>query len=90
MDDVEYNYRVTIIKDISHIHFLSLTILNLKGNQLESIEGIACISMAHLEQLYLGIYTNSIGRNHITSVGTIRKAVWPALRLLGLSLESLM
>ena len=79
MDNVEYNHRATIVKEIAHIHFTALTILWLSGNRIESVEGLARVHMAHIQSVELGTYTDNIDDNNITSVGVIRKAAWPRL-----------
>ena len=68
-----------MVKEIAHIHFTDLTHLDLGGNRIESIEALARVQMAHIEFMVLGTYTDSIASNNITSVGVIRKAVWPRL-----------
>jgi hypothetical protein len=79
MDNVEYNHRAAIVKEIAHIHFIALTHLNVAGNMIESIMGMARVQMPHIERVNLCTYTDNIDNNNITSVGVIRKAAWPRL-----------
>ena len=48
MDNVEYNHRVTLVKEIAHIRFTALTTLWLSDNRIESVEGLARVHMAHI------------------------------------------
>ena len=79
MGNVEKNNRATLVKEIAHIHFTALTYLQLGGNRIESVEGLARVHMPHIQSVSLGTYTDNIGGNNITSVGVIRKAAWPRL-----------
>jgi hypothetical protein len=79
MDNVDNNERATLVKEIAHIHFTALTILNVGGNRIESVEGLARVQMPHIECVGLRTYTDNIENNNITSVGVIRKAAWPRL-----------
>ena len=79
MDNVDNNDRATLVKEIAHIHFTTLTTLWLFGNRIESVEGLARVHMTHIQSVFLGTYTDNIGDNNITSVGVIRKAAWPRL-----------
>jgi hypothetical protein len=87
MDNVGYNRRGTVAKEIAHIHFTTLTSLNLEGSNIESIEGLARVCMPHIQALNLGTYDDNREQNSITSVGVIRKAAWPDLQSLNLSKE---
>jgi hypothetical protein len=87
MDNVENNYRATIVREIAHIHFTALTKLQLGGNKIESIEGLTRVHMAQIQIVSLCTYTASIGNNSITSVGVIRKAAWPGLTILDIGKE---
>ena len=79
MDNVDYTRRATIVKEIAHIHFTALTILQLGGNRIESAEGLARVKMAHIKIVGLCTYIDNKGSNNIISVGVIRKAAWPDL-----------
>jgi hypothetical protein len=79
MDNEDDNDRAIMVKEIAHIHFTALTWLQLTGNKIESIEGLARVQMAHIEMLSLGTHTNNTGNNSITSVGVMRKAAWTTL-----------
>ena len=70
MDNVDNNYRATLVKEIAHIHFTALTGLWLGGNRIESVEGLARVDMPHIQSVNLGTYTDNIGDNNITSVGS--------------------
>jgi hypothetical protein len=48
MHNVDDNERATIVKEIAHIHFTVLTNLDLAGNRIESIEGLARVQMARI------------------------------------------
>ena len=47
------NQHPTILKDILHIKFPGLKLLNLGNNSIASIEGINLLMMPALEKLYL-------------------------------------
>ena len=47
------NHHPTILKEIRHIKFPSLKLLNLGKNSIASIEGIESLIMPQLEELYL-------------------------------------
>ena len=79
IDDVGKNNRVTVVKEIAHIHFTALTNIFLVHNKIESIEGLARVQMAHVKCLSFGTYGDNIAENNIISVAVIRKAAWPAL-----------
>ena len=79
MDNVDLNFRATIVKEIAHLHFTALTTLWLFGNRIESVEGLARVHMARIKTVSLCKYNDSIDFNKITSVGVIRKAAWPRL-----------
>jgi hypothetical protein len=79
MGNVGDNQRATIVKEIAHIHFTTLTILELDGNNIESIAGLVRVQMAYIKRVHLCTYDDNIEDNNITSVGVIRKAVWPSL-----------
>jgi hypothetical protein len=79
MGNVGENERATIVKDIAHIHFTTLTVLVLDGNNIESVAGLVRLQMAYIEIVGLGTYYNNVDNNNITSVGVIRKAAWPSL-----------
>jgi hypothetical protein len=68
-----------MVKEIAHIHFTALTHLWLRGNRIESVEGLVRVHMVHIKFVDIGTYTDNIGSNNITSVGVIRKAAWPRL-----------
>ena len=68
-----------MVKEIAHIHFTALTLLQLGGNRIESVEGLTRVHMAHIKDLLLCKYSDNIDSNKITSVGVIRKAAWPSL-----------
>jgi hypothetical protein len=87
MDNVEYNHRATIMKEIAHIHFTALTNLYLGSNRIESVEGLARVQMPHIELVVLSTYTVNMEINKITSVGVVRKAAWPHLHNLSSSKE---
>lgn len=74
-----------MVKEIAHIQFYTLTILNLWGNQIKSIEVLPSTHMPLLEQLYLCTFFDEEDDNMITSVRVMRKAIWPALQTLDLS-----
>jgi hypothetical protein len=52
-DNVDENQRPTIVKELEHIHLLSLNVLFLWGNQIQSIEGLARLHMPFVEELNL-------------------------------------
>ena len=79
MDNEGDNHRPTVVQEIAHIHFTTLARLNLINNDIESIEGLTRLQMPHIVSLYLGTHGDNIGTNNITSVGVMRKAVWPGL-----------
>jgi hypothetical protein len=79
IDNVGKNGRKTVVKEIGHIHFTALALLNLTSNNIDSIEGLARVQMVHIKVLELGANVGHIGSNNITSVGVIRKAAWPIL-----------
>ena len=87
LDNVAYNDRATLVKEIAHLHFTALTNLYLSGNRIESVEGLARVQMPHIVGVSLGTYTDNIDDNNITSVGVIRKAAWPRLKGLSISKE---
>jgi hypothetical protein len=58
MDNVEYNYRATLVKEIAQIHFTALTTLCLGDNGIESVEGLARVQMPHIESVALCTYTD--------------------------------
>ena len=43
--DIDNNKRPTIIKEIAHVHFSALTVLNLTSNNIDSIEGLCGVRM---------------------------------------------
>jgi hypothetical protein len=49
MGKVDHNNRATIVKEIAHIRFTALTRLQLGGNSIESVEGLAMVQMPHIE-----------------------------------------
>ena len=79
LDDVDDNHRVAIIKEIAHVRFPALTYLSLCSNHIESVERLCRVPMPRIQKLVLSTYADTIDLNSITSVGTIRKAAWPAL-----------
>ena len=79
MHDVDDNQRPTVVKDIAHIYFTALLILNLGGNWIESIEGLARVQMPYIQRLRLCAYGDNTGDNKISSVGVMKKAAWPTL-----------
>jgi hypothetical protein len=87
MDDVEYNFRSTLVQEIAHIDFTALTVLELGGNEIESVEGLARVHMPHIGIVGLSTYSDNIANNNITSVGVMRKAAWPGLASLGIGKE---
>jgi hypothetical protein len=87
MDNVDGYDRVTLLKEIAHIHFTALTVLYLSGNRIESIEGLARVQMPHIENMGLCTYPDNLVDNRITSVGVIRKAAWPRLSQLSIGKE---
>jgi hypothetical protein len=84
MHDADYNHRLTAIQEISHINFTALTMLNLTGNNLQSIEGLPNLHIPHIQLLFLCTHTDNIDNNNITSVRVMRKTAWPALECLGI------
>ena len=52
---LEFNQSITILKDIEHVGFPFMLKLFLRGNRIESIEGLCQISMPMLIDLWLGI-----------------------------------
>jgi hypothetical protein len=74
MHNVDDNNRAAMMKEISHIHFTALTILQLGGNRIESVEGLARVHMPHIKEISLSTYSDKLGNNNITSVGVIKKA----------------
>ena len=79
-----------MVKEIAHIHFAALTELVLGGNGIESVEGLARVRMAHIEEVSLCTDRGSIGNNNITSVEVMRKAAWPSLKTLIIGKEWIM
>jgi hypothetical protein len=77
VNDLGYNSRATVVKEISHIHFTALTELDLEQNLIKSIEGLVCVDMPHIKKLLFSNCFDSIDDNRITSVRVIRKAHWP-------------
>ena len=90
VDNVDYNHRATIVKEITHIHFTTLTVLELGCNRIQSVEGLARVNMAHIKAVGLCTYSDNIGNNNITSVGVMRKAAWPVLSWLDIRKEWIM
>ena len=74
---IEYNsgegYNEFIIKDIHHITFPSLRILNLGQNNLESIETFHRIEIPCLKSLYLCNYGVYKGKNNISTIRDLVK-----------------
>ena len=68
-----------MVKEMAHIHFALLTHLQLNGNTIESVEGLARVHMAHIKLVRLCTYSDNTASSSITSVGVIRKAAWPRL-----------
>jgi hypothetical protein len=60
MGNVEYNFRLTLVKEIAHIDFTALTELYLDGNRIESVERLARVHMAHIGIVGLGTYSDNI------------------------------
>jgi hypothetical protein len=87
MNNVVYNQKATIVKEITHIHFTALVGLYLGGNRIESVEGLSRVKMPHIEWVGLGTYTDNIDSNSITLVRVIRKAAWPSLQALSMGKE---
>ena len=85
MDNLGRNERATLVKEIAHIHFAALTLLDLGGNRIESIEGLACMQMAHMQMLLSRTYSGYKENNNISRVGVLGKAAWPALPRLDIS-----
>ena len=56
MDYADHNNRATIVKEIDHIHFTSLTYLQLSTNNIESIEGLPSVRMPQIKALNLSTY----------------------------------
>ena len=90
MDNVDDNHRATIIKEIAHIHFTALTHLFLRGNRIESVEGLTRVQIPRIKIMFLCKKSDNIDNNNITSVGVIRKAAWPCLLWLGIRKEWIM
>ena len=60
MDDVDFNCRATVVKEIIHINFTTLTFLDFDGNIIDSIEGLPPrVQMPHVKSIYL--YTQNKG-----------------------------
>ena len=50
---LEHSRRPSLLMEISHIRFLSLSALSLNGNLIPSIECLPCIHMPHMKVLIL-------------------------------------
>ena len=79
---IDENKRTPLLKDISHIHFTHLFYLGINGNQIDSIEGIAAISMLPIRQLFISNHADTTDDNNIRCVRVMRKAQWPSLFIL--------
>ena len=64
------NRHPTILKEIRHIQFASLKLLNLGNNRIASIEGIESLMMPQLEELYLCKNVITKGRTTSSASGT--------------------
>jgi hypothetical protein len=53
MQEVDFNSRTTVLNEVTHINFPALTVLNVGGNKMESIEGLAHVYMPHIQILSL-------------------------------------
>ena len=49
IDNVEYNHRATVMKEIANINFTALIELNLGGNQISSIEEVSHLQIPHIK-----------------------------------------
>jgi hypothetical protein len=49
---------VGLLKDISHIHFSAMVVIEMQSNNIESIEGVARIRMPLLKQFYFSTVHN--------------------------------
>ena len=54
--DVDDQHEKEILRDISHIHFPSLVLLNINDSHLETIEQLHRIYMPLLSKIYLRIF----------------------------------
>jgi hypothetical protein len=48
------NGRIKLVEEISHVHFTSLTSLNLQGNGISSVEALPNVAMPHIIKLSVG------------------------------------
>ena len=90
MNNIEYNERSTVLKDIVHINFTNLTYLQLGGNQIESIEGLPRVQMPHIQHLFL--CTRLIIQASIASLQYEwwGRQLWPTLQFLDISKQWIM
>ena len=51
--DVDWNYKPTIVKEITHVEFQERRRLRMSKNRIESIERLCKILMSLLDDLYL-------------------------------------
>jgi hypothetical protein len=52
-NDLESNYRSTLLKDIHQIRFPCIIELAVWGNNIVSVEGMLRIDMPHIQKIYL-------------------------------------
>ena len=84
--NVDQNHS-PVLKAIRHIYFTALTMLDLEGNLLESIEGLSRMHLPLIQYLDLRYTLYVVGDNRIISVKDIRKAAWPSLTGLSISIQ---
>jgi hypothetical protein len=53
--NIASNRRATLVRELAHVHFPALTVLNLLGNCIQSIEELVRIDMPRLEKISLGL-----------------------------------
>ena len=53
-DNADDNKSTKLVKEIAHIRFSALTVLNFEGNGVNSIEALSSAAMPHMRRLNLG------------------------------------
>ena len=73
------NHNNRLIKQIAHIAFPNIKVLNLQGNSIESVEGLAGMELRVMGTIYLCKSESILVDNCICSTSALPKMSWPSL-----------
>ena len=73
------NDNKKLIKQIAHISFPTIKVLNLQGNSIESIEALSRMDLKLMETIYLCKSDSILVDNCIYSTSLLPKMSWSSL-----------